>query len=111
MSRREGMSIRKCGCITYEHGPPFECEKHLRRAQELEEKGLRKAVREQASELGHELTQFDEYESLPGKWTSYCPRCGSMVIVYDAPPVRGDQVAGKALSQRCTGRSQFTTSV
>jgi hypothetical protein len=99
-NRREGMTTRKCGCITYDYGPPVKCTKHQAREQEAEEKGLRKLVREQAAALGHDLTLFSEYESHRGKWTAFCNRCSRIVIVYDAPPERGDQINGKLILEK-----------
>lgn len=102
--RRDGMTVRSCGCITYEYGPPHICEKHRRKQQERDEKGLRRAVREQATDRLHDLTDFSEYESYQGKWTAYCRRCGAMVIVYDKPPMRGDQInARRVLEEDCRG--------
>lgn len=98
---KDGLKVRKCGCIYYEHGPPLQCKKHEVKERVEEEKTLRKLVREQAAELDHDLTRFEEYESLPGKWTAYCVHCGLIVIVYDAPPPVGDQVGGWALQRRC----------
>lgn len=99
---KNGMKERKCGCIYFEHGPPVKCTKHAARDQEIEEKGLRKAVRDQAEDMGHDLTRFLEYESTPGKWTAFCNKCERLVIVYDQPPVRGDQINGRRiLEERC----------
>lgn len=99
---KDGMKVRKCGCVFFEYGPPVKCGKHAAREQEIEEKGLRKAVREQATDLGHDLTRFMEYESRPGKWTAHCNRCERIVIVYDDVPERGDQINGKLiLEERC----------
>lgn len=108
-SRREGMTTRKCGCITYEYGPMHRCDKHLQKDQEQEEIGLRKAVKDSCEDLGHHLSRFEEYESNPGKWTAYCLACGLMAIVYDQPPVRGDQIAGWCLSSKCSGQSRSST--
>jgi hypothetical protein len=97
---REGMTVKKCGCITYEYGPPLLCDKHQRKTQENEEKGLRKVVRDEAHNRGHDLTLFTEYESYPGKWTAFCNTCGRIVIVYDEVPERGDQVNGKLILEK-----------
>lgn len=102
-TRREGMTFRKCGCIYFEHGPPVVCDKHAARTEESEVKQLRAAVRAQAYALDHDLTDWVEYESRPGKWTCYCHRCGRMVIVYDkANLTLGDQISGKPLEERCS---------
>jgi hypothetical protein len=98
--RREGMTVKACGCVTYEYGPPLKCEKHERKEQENVERGLRKVVRDEAINRGHELTLFSEYESYPGKWTAFCNLCGRIVIVYDAPPERGDQINGKMIVEK-----------
>lgn len=99
---KDGLRERKCGCVYFEHGPPVKCPKHAERDQVIEEKGLRKAVRETAETLGHSLVGFSEYESRRGKWTSFCERCEYMVIVYDEVPERGDQVNGRRiLEERC----------
>jgi hypothetical protein len=99
---KDGMKTRKCGCIYFEVGPPVKCTKHATREQELEEIGLRKAVRDTAETLGHSLTRFSEYESLPGKWTAFCEHCERVVIVYDKVPERGDQINGRRiLEERC----------
>jgi hypothetical protein len=99
---KDGMKVRKCGCIYFEYGPPVKCGKCAGRDQEVEEKGLRKAVRDSAAELGHELNRFQEYESRPGKWTAMCVRCERLVIVYDDVPERGDQINGRLiLEERC----------
>lgn len=99
---KDGAKTRKCGCIYFEIGPPVKCGKHTARDQELEELGLRKAVRDTAETLGHSLTRFAEYESLPGKWTAHCELCERIVIVYDKTPERGDQVNGRRiLEERC----------
>lgn len=106
MSRREGMKVKACGCITYDVGPPLICDTHERKHKETEEKGLRKVVRDAAHDNGHDLTLFSEYESLPGKWTAFCNTCGRIVIVYDMPPERGDQINGKKiLEERCATTS------
>lgn len=100
MSRNnpEDFRRKRCGCIEYDYGPPHVCPKH----QLAEEKGLRKAVREQAEVLGHKLTQFSEYESRPGKWTAFCTFCEHIVIVYDAPQDVFDQINGpKVLEKEC----------
>jgi hypothetical protein len=100
--RREGMTVRSCGCITYEYGPPIKCPKHEAKDKVAEENALRRAVREHAFDNGHDLTLFSEYESFPGKYTAFCNTCGHIVIVYDVPPERGDQINGKGiLSKRC----------
>lgn len=99
---KDGMKVRKCGCIYFEYGPPVKCNKCSGRDQEVEEKGLRKAVRDQAAMHGHELTRFQEYESRPGKWTAHCIKCERIVIVYDDVPERGDQINGRLLlEERC----------
>lgn len=103
MARRDDMRTRICGCIMYSVGPPLKCEKHQRQDKESEDKGLRKAVREEAFSLGHDLTLFTEYESLPGKWTAFCNTCGHIVIVYDVPPERGDQINGKRILEKECG--------
>lgn len=109
------MKERKCGCLVYELGPPVLCERHqakadrrakkeARRAErevEKEEKGLRKVVLETAESNGHVLSKFKEYPSCPGKWTAHCHLCGSIVIVYDKMPERGDQIAGQAVFNPC----------
>ena len=92
------MKTKRCGCIEYDFGPPHICPKH----QLAEEKGLRKAVRDQAETLGHTLNQFSEYESRRGKWTAFCTQCERIVIVYDTPPDVGDQINGpRILEERC----------
>ena len=103
---------KKCGCIYFEVGPPVLCGRHLQREikkaereKVREEKGLRKVVAETAFTNGHDLSKFKEYGSRPGKWTAHCHSCGSMVIVYDQPPERGDQVSGKALFEPCAKSS------
>lgn len=98
--QRDDMRVRSCGCITYEYGPPFKCDKHQAKEKFSEEHGLRRTIREHAFGLGHELTLFSEYESYPGKWTAFCNTCGHIVIVYDVPPVRGDQVNGKNILEK-----------
>lgn len=112
MSRRDGVKEKKCGCLYFEHGPPVLCETHKEKADRKEErakrrevKGLRKIVADQARDLGHDLSQFREYPSLKGKWTAYCHSCGAFTIVYDFVPERGDQIAGKAVFERCSGGS------
>jgi hypothetical protein len=107
--RQEGMTTRKCGCITFDFGPPVQCHKHLEAQQEKAEKGLRAAVRDQATHFGHDLGAFSEYESTPGKWTVYCLACACIGIVYDAPPERGDQIATWGLDKQCEGRGKGTT--
>lgn len=87
---------RKCGCITYLYGPPHVCPKH----QKAEERGLRTAVRAEAEKQGHTLASFTEYESQRGKWTTFCERCCAIVIVYDAPQERFDQVNGPGILER-----------
>lgn len=99
---KDGIKTRKCGCLYFEYGPPVKCGKHATREQEIEEKGLRKLIRDTAATLGHELTRFQEYESHPGKWTAFCVKCERLVIVYDAPPERGDQINGRLIvEERC----------
>jgi hypothetical protein len=94
---------RKCGCLYFEHGPPVFCGKHAAQQQRDEERGLRRAVRDQAEAHGHDLTDFSEYESQKGKWTAHCRRCFALMIVYDEVPARGDQVNGKkVLEERCS---------
>ena len=102
------MKTKKCGCLVFEHGPPVLCDDHTAKADRhaakekvQEEKGLRKIVQENATQLGHALTRFREYTSRAGKWTAYCLRCGAMCIVYDTVPDVGDQVAGKVLTETC----------
>jgi hypothetical protein len=97
---RDDMTVRSCGCITYTYGPSVKCEKHERKDKEVEEKGLRKTVREHAFSLGHDLTLFTPYESDPTKWTAFCNTCCHIIIVYDVPPQRGDQVNGKNILER-----------
>lgn len=99
---KNGVKTYSCGCLYFEVGPPVLCAACAAREQLKEEKGLRRAVREQAESLGHELTRFAEYESTPGKWTAFCTKCERLVIVYDEVPSRGDQVNGKrVLEERC----------
>lgn len=107
---RDGMHERKCGCLVFQYGPPVLCETHLAKQQKkidrtkkLEDKGLRKLVRETAEGLGHDLKVFREYPSMRGKWTSYCGRCGDMVIVYEDLRLAadGDQLLGKPLTDKC----------
>lgn len=101
--RREGVRERKCGCLYFDYGPPVLCHKHEQRAIEAEEKQLRRVVREQLEALDHDIGRWMEYESRPGKWTTYCLKCGRMAIVYDEPPEVGDQVASWAFQARCDG--------
>lgn len=108
---RADLKEKACGCVTFAVGPPVFCDKHLKKIQSSEERGLRKAVREQSDALAHDLTPFEEYESTPGKWTAYCRFCGNMFIVYDEIPSHGgDQIAGWALTTQCAGRSKASTS-
>ena len=107
---RADLKEKACGCVTYAVGPPLFCNKHQKLLDRQEDRGLRKAVREQAEAGKHDLSPFTEYESLPGKWTAYCQSCGWMVIVYDEIPERGDQVAGRPLTEPCAGRSKSSTS-
>lgn len=93
------MKVRRCGCIAYQYGPPHTCPKHQRQ----EEKGLRKHIREQVNALGHDLSEFSEYESCPGKWTAWCRKCERIVILYDLPPTHGDQIAGRPIAEECDG--------
>lgn len=97
------MKQRKCGCITYDYGPPLTCPKH----QTAEEKGLRKLVRDTAESLGHRLNNFTEYESQRGKWTAFCQheQCCQIVIIYDEPqPHLEAQINGKNILEReCRG--------
>lgn len=87
------LRVRRCGCITYLYGPPHICPKHTK----AEERGLRIAVREQAERNSHKLASFTEYESQRGKWTTFCERCCAIVIVYDRPQARFDQVNGPGI--------------
>lgn len=105
MGRRDGMKERKCGCITFEYGPPIKCATHQAkdRAQEVSE--IRKRASKAAFDLGHDLTQFRPYGSCRGKFTAYCHACGAFAIVYDTTPERGDQVCGDALLRQCRGGS------
>lgn len=105
MSRKrpEDMKVKRCGCIDYDYGPPFICNKH----QEAQERGLRRIVREEAAKFGHDLVAFSEYESQPGKWTSFCSHCCYIVIVYDTPQRDLDQVNGpQILEKECTGEGK-----
>lgn len=102
------MKEKKCGCIIFEVGPPVLCGKHQskvdrkeKREKLKEEKGLRKLVLDKAIENGHDLSRFKEYGSRPGKWVAHCHACGAMVIVYDAAPEYGDQIAGPAVFKTC----------
>ena len=93
---------KKCGCIIYQVGPPLQCPKHTAKDANSESKQLRRTARDHATTLGHDLTDWVEYESLPGKWTSYCRTCGYMAIVYDHPKLApGDQILGNALTKEC----------
>jgi hypothetical protein len=92
---------RKCGCIYYAFGPPLPCPKHAKKSRIKEEKALRRAVEEQLAENGHVLTSWSEYDSLPGKWTSYCENCGVMAIVYDLPQHDTDQVNSWGFKRKC----------
>lgn len=83
---------RKCGCLYYSYGPPVLCKKHDKKSRVKEERALRALVEEQLAELGHVLTGWSEYGSVPGKWTAYCEKCGVLAIVYDKPPKVGDQI-------------------
>lgn len=103
MRFKDGMKERKCGCLYFEHGPPVKCHKHTVRDEALEVKGLRRLVSDQAKENDHELTRWAEYESLRGKWTCHCVKCGLVFIAYDKPPEVGDQIAGWGLGKVCTG--------
>ena len=90
----------KCGCTVFQYGPPIPCDKHS------EENELRKVIREQAAERGHVLKPFEEYGSAgqDGKWTSFCEKCCSIVIMYDECPTWGDQINGPAiLDADCKG--------
>jgi len=106
---KDGMKELDCGCIHFQIGPPIiNCEKHQSladkkeaREKSLEEKGLRKLVIDQATELGHALSRFKEYASQDGKWVAHCHGCGSQIIVYDAIPPRGDQIAGNSIFKPC----------
>lgn len=100
---KDGVKERKCGCLYFEYGPPVKCPKHTAREKELEEKGLRRLVSDQAKDNGHELTRWAEYESRRGKWTCHCMKCGLVFIAYDAPPDVGDQIAGWGLGNACKG--------
>lgn len=104
------MTEKQCGCITFQVGPPVFCNTHEKKNQLSDERGLRKAVREKTESLGHTLSDYSEYESTPGKWTAYCQACGWMTIVYDEVPLRGDQIAGRTLTEPCAGRSKASTS-
>lgn len=108
--RRDGMTVRSCGCVTYEYGPPVKCPKHEAKDKVAEETALRRTVREHATSFGHDLTLFSEYESWRGKWTAFCNNCGHLIIVYDTPPERGDQVNGKRIvEERCQPSSTATS--
>lgn len=96
----DGMRTRACGCVTFEFGPPVPCEKHRHNQHTKERRELCRRAVELAAELHHELNDFSEYK--PGKWTAFCTQCGLIVIVYDSVPPVGDQIAGWALSRRCT---------
>jgi MinD superfamily P-loop ATPase len=93
---------RKCGCVYFEVGPPVQCPKHQAKEERFESLQLRSAARACALRLGHDLTDWIEYDSKPGKWTSYCHGCGAMAIVYDSPAMTlGDQILGNALTKDC----------
>lgn len=93
---------KKCGCVVFQVGPPVQCPKHLKREEKTESSALRRAARSRAHDLGHDLTDWVEYDSLPGKWTAYCHTCGYMAIVYDSPSLTlGDQILGNALTKEC----------
>lgn len=93
---------RKCGCIYFQVGPPVLCSKHEIKEAKTESSAIRRAAREHATHLGHDLTDWSEYESVPGKWTSYCRTCGLMAITYDSPALTlGDQILGHALTKEC----------
>lgn len=65
---------------------------------------LRIALATEAKDLGHRMSDWKEYKSQPGKWTSHCHRCGGMLIVYDALPSYGDQINGpRIIEQECRG--------
>jgi hypothetical protein len=100
---------RKCGCLYFQFGPPVKCPRHLKKARLKEEKTLRALVEEQATNLGHEVTEWREYKNQRGKWTAYCKRCGLMAIVYDEPPVVGDQVGGWLISRGECKKSDLAT--
>ena len=93
---------RKCGCVYFEVGPPVQCPKHQAKEERTESLALRRAVNERTRKLGHELTDWVEYDSRPGKWTAYCRGCGLMAIIYDSPDLTmGDQICGKVLLKEC----------
>lgn len=93
---------KKCGCVTFQVGPPIPCEKHKAKEERTETAQLRRAIKQHALDLGHDLTDWVEYDSRPGKWTSFCHTCGSMAIMYDRPDMTlGDQVLGNALTKEC----------
>lgn len=104
MGRRD-LKEKKCGCITFEHGPAIICPTHQAKEHAREASAVRSAARRTAFDLGHDLTDFREYGSCDGKWTAYCHTCGAFAIVYDRIPERGDQVCGRALTDGC-GRSE-----
>lgn len=107
----KGIRNKKCGCV-FQHGErTVWCDKHAARAERKaqkevvqEQKGLRKLATEQAANLGHELKRFEEYgvAGQEGKWTSFCARCGDIVIVYDKlEQAPGDQLCGRPLVEQC----------
>lgn len=109
---------KKCGCIIFQIGPPVLCDTHQAKAtkrearqQRQEERGLRKLVADAARDHGHDLSTFREYNSQPGKWTAHCHSCGALAIVYDAVPLRGDQVNAARFFEACRGGSSTLTAL
>jgi len=101
LRRREGLKEKKCGCIVFEYGPPIVCSTHQLKEKVKDEREIRRLAREQSRRFGHDLSDFREYPSTPGKWVAHCHTCGGMAIVYDEVPARGDQLAGPAMFNDC----------
>jgi hypothetical protein len=99
--RRDGITERKCGCLYYEYGPPLLCGKHEVRATAVARKTLRSTITDHIEANGHALARWSEYESMPGKWTTYCTQCGEVVIAYEEIPQAGDQVNSHILDGAC----------
>ena len=65
-------------------------------------KRVRKAAKELARTLGHDMSKFECSEHIPYEWSSYCEKCFLYI------QVNTQLVWGSALRQPCQGAKQPT---
>lgn len=75
------------------------------RLERAQGKLLRQQLHADLLERRHRMSDWKEYKSQDGKWTSHCHGCGGILIQYDYVSIaQGDQiVVPKPLQGECCG--------